>query len=191
VRSICPTLRHKEGTQSIGRRYRERFATASNLDGQIASGCRFCWGLLRADESKSRGSISHAKRHNTPLTVLVVDVDRFKQVNTKFGHLTGDVVLAEISAILRGSVRGSDVVVRYGGDEFLILLPEATKKDSQVVVNRIHSNLEAWNDQGHLANFRVSLSIGVAEWADGQTINETLDTADREMYTVKPVGQPV
>jgi GGDEF domain-containing protein len=64
--------------------------------------------------------ISHAKRLGNPLTFLMVDVDHFKQVNTKFGHLTGDTVLAEFASLLKASVRGSDAVVRYGGDEFLI-----------------------------------------------------------------------
>jgi PleD family two-component response regulator len=61
--------------------------------------------------------ISYARRTNKPLTMLLVDIDRFKEVNTKFGHLTGDFVLADVAALLKISVRGSDAVFRYGGDE--------------------------------------------------------------------------
>ena len=63
--------------------------------------------------------ISQARRRRTPLTFLMVDADRFKQINTECGHLTGDFVLSEIAAVLKASIRGSDAVVRYGGDEFL------------------------------------------------------------------------
>jgi GGDEF domain-containing protein len=66
--------------------------------------------------------ISHARRSKRPLTFLLIDVDRFKEVNTRFGHLGGDMVLAEIATLLKSSTRGSDAVVRYGGDEFLIIL---------------------------------------------------------------------
>lgn len=129
--------------------------------------------------------ISHARRHHTPLTFLLVDVDRFKQINTKFGHLTADVVLAEIASVLRGSVRGTDSVVRYGGDEFLILLAEAHAADATHVYARIQKALAGWNASGQLPGFEVSVSIGVAEWRDGEALDEVLDAADRSMYENK------
>lgn len=128
---------------------------------------------------------SQAKRRHTPLTFLMVDADKFKEVNTRFGHLTGDFVLAEIAGILKASTRGSDAVVRYGGDEFLILLADTTVIGAEKVIRRIHLRLEEWNDVGHLEGFSVSLSIGVAEWHDGDTLDEMLDRADREMYEQK------
>ena len=82
-------------------------------------------------------------------------------------------------------IRGSDAVVRYGGDEFLILLSETTSAGAQNVVERIKENLAAWNAAGHLRNFLISLSIGTAEWRDGKTLDEMLDAADRNMYEVK------
>lgn len=129
--------------------------------------------------------ISHARRRGTTLSFLLVDVDRFKEVNTRFGHLTGDVVLAEIASVLKVSVRGSDCVVRYGGDEFLVMLADANFESAKVVVSRMHSAIENWNAAGQLENFSLTLSIGLAEWKDGQTLDETLDEADRNMYSVK------
>lgn len=129
--------------------------------------------------------ISQARRRQTPLTFLMVDVDRFKQVNTRFGHLTGDFVLAEIAAVLRTSTRGSDAVVRYGGDEFLILLADTTGQNASKVVERINNKLEEWNGAEHLEDFEMSLSIGACEWHDGQTIDEVLDGADQKMYQHK------
>lgn len=129
--------------------------------------------------------ISHAKRRRSPLTFLMVDADKFKQINTRFGHLTRDFVLAEIAGILKGSIRGSDAVVRYGGDEFLILLADTTASGSGNVSKRIKERLEEWNAAGHLERVRVSLSIGVAEWREGETLDQVLDRADRQMYEVK------
>lgn len=70
--------------------------------------------------------ISHARRRKVPLTFLMVDVDTFKSVNSRFGHLTGDFVLAEVANLLKGSIRGRDAAVRYVGDQFLILLADTT-----------------------------------------------------------------
>jgi diguanylate cyclase (GGDEF)-like protein len=129
--------------------------------------------------------ISHARRQKMPLTFLMVDVDNFKNVNTRFGHLTGDLVLAEIASLLRTSVRGCDAVVRYGGDEFLIVLPDTTSAGASAVCERITKNVGEWNAQSHLDGYTLTLSIGTAEWSDGQTLDEVLDVADRRMYSKK------
>lgn len=129
--------------------------------------------------------MSQARRRRAPLTFLMVDADKFKQINTKFGHLTGDFVLAEIAGLLKSSTRGSDAVVRYGGDEFLILLTDTTAAYAETVIDRINDRIREWNDAEHLKEFRVSLSIGIAEWHDGQSLDEVLDSADRRMYELK------
>jgi diguanylate cyclase (GGDEF)-like protein len=140
------------------------------------------------DDMSSR-YISHARRSHKPLTFLLVDVDRFKQVNTRFGHLIGDFVLAEIAALLKTSIRGSDAVVRYGGDEFLVILADTSGEDAGRVVDRAKTYLHEWNRAGHLEDFEITLSIGVAEWSDGKTLDEILDAADREMYAEKAVSR--
>ncbi len=129
--------------------------------------------------------IRQAKRLANPLTFLLIDADRFKQVNTRFGHLTGDFVLTEIAALLRSSIRGTDVAIRYGGDEFLIALANTDAAGATTVVNRIQGFLKEWNQSSTLDDFTISLSIGVAEWADGKTLDEVLDLADRNMYEEK------
>lgn len=133
------------------------------------------------DEIVSR-FISHARRRKVPLTFLMVDMDKFKSVNSRFGHLTGDFVLAEVARLLKGSVRGCDAVVRYGGDEFLILLTDTSSSGARSVVTRITNHLAEWNAEGHVEDLTLSLSIGTAQWVDGQTLDEVLDAADREMY---------
>jgi diguanylate cyclase (GGDEF)-like protein len=129
--------------------------------------------------------IGQAKRLGNPLTFLLIDVNRFKQVNTRFGHLTGDFVLTEIATLLKGSIRGTDVAIRYGGDEFLIALANTSVAGAATVVNRIQGFLKEWNQSSSLGGFTVGLSIGMAEWTDGKTLDEVLDLADRNMYEEK------
>ena len=132
-----------------------------------------------------RRYIGHAQRLNKPLTIMVVDADRFKDINTRFGHLTGDFVLAEIASQLRGAVRGSDAVIRYGGDEFLVFLADSSLVGADVVNNRITKSVEDWNSAGHLADFELSLSIGLGEWKEGMTLDQILNVADQLMYSTK------
>jgi len=130
--------------------------------------------------------MSRAQRLKKPLSFMVIDVDRFKDVNTRFGHLTGDFVLAEIAALLRGAVRGTDAVVRFGGDEFLIVLADtALGAGADVVTNRIAKDTEEWNKAGHLKDFKLVLSMGLAEWNESKTLDQVLTEADQLMYSTK------
>lgn len=139
----------------------------------------------RSLNEMARHFISGAERRKEPLTFLLVDVDGFKEVNTRFGHLTGDVVLAEIAALLKYSTRGSDAVVRYGGDEFVILLARSSRDGARFVIERIEACLDDWNREGRIAGLKLSFSIGTAEWSQGQTLDGILETADQDMYAVK------
>jgi diguanylate cyclase (GGDEF)-like protein len=173
------------------RRLRERLISSA-LQNQVMEQQSFTDPLTeiynrRALDDIAGRFISHARRRHTALTFLMVDADKFKQINTRFGHLAGDFVLAEIAGCLKASIRGSDAVVRYGGDEFLILLADTPATGAQKVVERIKEKLEDWNDGNHLEGFRVSLSIGIAEWHEGDTLDEMLDGADRKMYEQKNV----
>jgi diguanylate cyclase (GGDEF)-like protein len=136
------------------------------------------------DEMAAR-FISRARRSQEPLAFLMIDVDRFKEVNTRFGHITGDYVLSEVAGLLRRSTRGSDAVVRYGGDEFLIILANTSPENAGVVVRRISDELRRWNEDRHLEGFSLSMSVGVAGWSDGQTLDQVLDAADQDMYAYK------
>lgn len=139
----------------------------------------------RSLEAIAAREFSRAKRLNTPLTLLLLDVDKFKQVNTKFGHITGDVVLAEIASMLKGCVRGSDTVVRYGGDEFLLFLPDSDLASSEVVMARINDATDTWNQNGNLPGFALRLSIGASSWNEDKTLDELLEEADQQMFHMK------
>lgn len=139
----------------------------------------------RALDEIARRFISRARRLNKPLTFMMADIDRFKEVNTRYGHLMGDFVLTEVAIILKRSVRGSDAVVRYGGDEFLVILADTNSQGGQVVVDRISKFLAEWNAAEHLKNFELALSIGLTESSEDKTLDGLLDEADQAMYSTK------
>lgn len=128
---------------------------------------------------------SRADRLQKPLSFLMIDVDRFREINSRFGHTTGDFVLLEVATLLKSAVRGSDAVVRYGGDEFLVILADAPKENVDIVMNRIEKFVQDWNHGGHLKDFQLVLSVGASSWGLGKTIDEIMNDADREMYSVK------
>ncbi len=132
------------------------------------------------------GEISRARRYRHPIGVLMIDVNRFKEVNDRFGHNTGDRVLQTVAAALEESVRDSDVVIRYGGDEFLVLLVE-TDGETDIVKTRIQAEMLRTGQLSFLSEFPVSLSIGTAHWdpASGESIERVLHRADLAMYEEK------
>src|SRR5437763_12710252 len=171
------------------RRLREQLIS-STLQQQITEQQSFTDPLTEVYNRRSLDQvagrfISQAKRRKNPLSFLMIDADNFKEVNTRFGHLTGDFVLAELAGVLKASIRGCDAVIRYGGDEFLIILADSTDSGAQIVIDRINGRLADWNDAAPLENFRVSVSVGAAEWHDGDTLDEILDRADHTMYEQK------
>ena len=171
------------------RRLREQFISCT-LQKQMVEQQSFIDPLTEIYNRRSLDEIagrfiSQARRRRSSLTFLMVDADKFKEINTRFGHLTGDFVLAEVAGILKSSIRGSDAVVRYGGDEFLILLADTAATGAGIVTNRINEHLQEWNNADHLQKFNLTLSIGAAEWKDGDSLDEVLDRADRLMYEEK------
>lgn len=171
------------------RRLREQLIS-STLQNQLIEQQSFTDPLTEVYNRRSLDQIagqfiSQARRRHTPLTFLMVDADNFREINTRFGHLTGDFVLAEIAALLKASIRGSDATLRYGGDEFLIMLPDTSESGAANVSDRIVWRLDEWNKAENLEGFHLSLSIGAVEWTDGQTLDEILDAADRKMYEHK------
>jgi diguanylate cyclase (GGDEF)-like protein len=171
------------------RRLREQLIS-STLQNQVTEQQSFTDPLTEVYNRRSLDQIasryiSHARRRKVPLTFMMVDADNFKSINTRFGHLTGDFVLAEMAGILKASIRGSDAVVRYGGDEFLILLADTTAEGAKNVTGRIEERIKEWNEAEHLENFQVNLSVGTAEWRDGESLDEVLDRADHFMYQEK------
>ena len=129
--------------------------------------------------------ISRAERTNRSLALIMCDLNNFKQVNDRYGHLMGDYVLSQIATILKSCVRGSDYVVRYGGDEFLVLLPETDDKGGEVVRDRIHTKVAEWDRSNRVGDLPISVSLGLYLHVTGQTADKDVAEVDARMYAEK------
>ena len=131
--------------------------------------------------------IKRCKRHGIPLSVIFLDLDGFKGVNDAYGHLAGSRTLTEVGGILVEAVRESDILARYGGDEFVVVLPETPPSGALVIAERIRRAIESHSflkDQGLEA--RISASFGIASYPDHALTPEGLiQKADQAMYRVK------
>ena len=138
-----------------------------------------------------RREAKRASRSGRPLSVLFIDMDGFKSVNDSHGHLSGSKALVEAAAIIRGSARETDVVARFGGDEFSVILPDTGREGAVAVAERIRDRIRAFD---FLApdglTVRLTASIGVATLPDvAGSAEELLRAADTAMYRVKDAGK--
>lgn len=126
-----------------------------------------------------------AKRHEKPLAFLLLDLVRFKEINDSYGHFYGDYILQEVAHRMKGVVRESDTLARFGGDEFAMLLFENDQEQAEMMSNRIASVLDRpFMIEG--TNFKVSVSIGIAMFPDHASDTDTLMVrADEAMYGAK------
>jgi two-component system cell cycle response regulator len=140
-------------------------------------------------ESTSR-EVARTRRYNDKLSVVLLDVDHFKHINDRRGHAAGDVVLTAVGKLLAGAVRTCDIVARWGGEEFVIVLPSTALGGAEEVAERIRGQLAAAQiiDSGG-ETIPVTASFGVATYADGETLEQVIDRADRAMYLAKSGGR--
>jgi len=129
--------------------------------------------------------ISRAERINRSLALIMCDLNNFKQVNDRYGHVVGDYVLSQVAAILKLCVRGSDYVARYGGDEFLILLPETDQEGGEIVRQRVHRKVAEWDRANRLGDLPISVSLGLYLHVTGHTADMDVAEADARMYADK------
>lgn len=134
--------------------------------------------------------VSRADRMGTTLTFMMIDLDDFKSVNTRFGHLVGDRLLSQTGQLLNSVFRRSDTVIRYGGDEFLVVMPETDGEQARHAVERLYRQVETWNRDNVAAGYQLSLSCGLASYTRGANVEEVLKLADQKMYAHKSTHSP-
>ena len=140
--------------------------------------------------NRLKAEVERTDRYGHPLTLLILDLDNFKQYNDTFGHLVGDKLLAETGNIIRTSIRSTDSAYRYGGEEFAVILPESSGQESLYFAERIRKSFEGEalfvdEDEG----LRVTVSIGAAEYIAGEETSAFIKRADKNMYNAKKAGK--
>ncbi len=131
-----------------------------------------------------------AQRQRAPLSILLLDIDHFKKINDTFGHTAGDSALAKIAHALRQTVRASDMIFRYGGEEFLILLSNTSGEGAQLLAERIRTRIRDMDCSDIAPNLRITTSIGVATLSHPEdTPLQLLKRADDALYQAKRQGR--
>lgn len=136
--------------------------------------------------------VERVRRYNAPLSVLMIDVDEFKAVNDTYGHLAGDAVLGELAQLLGRAARSVDTVARYGGDEFVIAVPETGETGALAFAERLRDRIEEHPFEiGREDPISLTVSIGVADFPEPkvETAEDLLDCADRALYRAKAGGR--
>ncbi len=133
--------------------------------------------------------IGLAKRHKSPLSVLVIDIDYFKSVNDRYGHTTGDCVLKDVARQLVDCCRDTDATYRYGGEEFVIILNNTNAKGAHVSAERIRQRIEAMSTTYDEQLISVTTSIGVAELLSSDNMGSLFERADQALYQAKDSGR--
>jgi diguanylate cyclase (GGDEF)-like protein len=135
--------------------------------------------------------LKRAERNRSALAVVMIDIDHFKQVNDRFGHLAGDALLRQLSSTLNRDLREIDTLARYGGEEFVLLLPDTQGSGAVHLAERLRKNVEdtEW-DLGSPEKVRLTISLGVSSFPDDAQSNiDLLATADAALYEAKHTGR--
>jgi len=134
--------------------------------------------------------ITKAKRYETPLSLLMLDIDHFKRFNDTCGHPAGDTVLVNIARLLKQTIRGADIAARYGGEEFALILPETDTKGAYLLAERLRKKVQAFDFlKGKKKKVKITVSIGVASYRKGTRKEVLIGQADQTLYRAKREGR--
>jgi two-component system cell cycle response regulator len=182
IRLKCERDRLRDSAEEASR----RAEAASEMSMSDAlTGLLNRYGLQRALQRE----LSEARRYARPLSCLLLDIDFFKAVNDTFGHAAGDTALMQVAGVLTEAMRGSDVVCRYGGEEFLVLAPETSLEGALALAEKIRLAVRArlFGDGGRV--FPITLSIGAAALRGDESGNDMIARADEALYHAKQAGR--
>jgi diguanylate cyclase (GGDEF)-like protein len=164
--------------------FRERMLDAALRDGLTGA---FNKGHFN---QQLQSEVAYARRHATPLSLLMLDADHFKKVNDTYGHPAGDYVLASLAEIVHGAIRTEDLFARVGGEEFAVLCRGVGANQSLALAERLRSTVETFAFAHQGRRFRVSISVGVAAWFDQpNSATQLIADADEALYKAKSSGR--
>jgi diguanylate cyclase (GGDEF)-like protein len=164
-------------------RYQKRLEDMATTDKLTGLANRQAFDLLMPQ------AISEALRGGEPLLAMLVDIDKFKAVNDRYGHLAGDTVLREVARIVKAELRASDIVCRWGGEEFLVVLKRTGMDQGVMLAERIRASVGAERFRHEGAEIRVTVSAGLAAYAGGEAPDALIERADRALYEAKAAGR--
>ena len=131
--------------------------------------------------------LEKAKRGKQKLCLVIIDIDFFKKFNDKYGHLVGDEILLELAKTLQGEIRKYDILARFGGEEFFVLLPETTIARAKQVAERLRKSL--WVRSSRMRKYNVTISLGITEYKQMDSMNRMINRADKALYISKKNGR--
>ena len=137
-------------------------------------------------EQAVEGEIQRSNRYGHPVSLLLLDIDHFKRINDSYGHPVGDQVIREVANCIRSVIRLSDSLTRWGGEEFIILMPNTGLSSATVLAERIRESIATHDFEGI---GKVTASLGLSEYVPSDSLDEWLDRADRAMYRAKDKGR--
>jgi len=134
--------------------------------------------------------VIRSNRYNTPLSISILDIDHFKKVNDTYGHTSGDEALRSVAACLRDRIRHPDTIGRYGGEEFLIVLPNSISRSAEDQALRLFQQIRSLKIEANGYEFSVTISMGIAQLRVGdETWEQFLHRADEALYAAKNNGR--
>jgi diguanylate cyclase (GGDEF)-like protein len=164
-----------------------RFARAEELS--ITDGLTGVYNYRYLRSALDR-EVARAKRFREEFSVIMLDVDHLKEYNDVHGHLQGSEVLRRLARVVLGELRASDVLAKYGGDEFVIILPQARRDGARMLAERIRAAVSTYAFPGEDRGMKITTSMGIAQFPDdGEGSRELLEAADRALYEAKRTGR--
>jgi diguanylate cyclase len=151
-------------------------------------------GLLnrRGFEKRLHAAMAGAEEAGTPFSIIMIDLDHFKQVNDNFGHLVGDSILKAFATILKQQIKGKDTPARFGGEEFIIMLPDTQLAQARAVAENIRVLLASreWkHKESGRAMGRITISLGISQYRPQESDKALIDRADKALYAAKQGGR--
>lgn len=165
------------------RRYQQRIAALATTDSLTELPNRRGFDIL------AEQALQEAQRDSSPLCAVLLDLDNFKLINDEHGHLAGDQVLHDFAQQLRGTLRQSDILCRWGGEEFILLLKNTDRQAAHDLAEKLRQQCAEQRYEVEGQRLQVTVSLGLSQWQAGESLHTLLGRTDRALYRAKQAGR--